>query len=294
MGKETIAGGKVNVHPHDPAYIVYKIGIYGWRKRCIYFLILLVLIMAIINIALTIWIIKVQDFSINGMGRMHITKDGVRMDGAADFLSSLKAKTIKSRNDAPIHVISGTNMSLSAMDGANKVQGQISLNSRQIIFKNKQLNIQNMKGNTLFYADDKEIKMNIDNMDITVPGGLNLQSSIQTSSVKSDDFHDLRIESLTRKLNARAEQGIKMQSQGSDIKFQSLQDTKFVSKKGKIVLDANTILLKNIPESKAPYVDRSDAVHDKIREICMCADGTLFLAPSNSNIPCQVNNDVCS
>ena len=62
MGKEKVSlgGGKVNLSEHDPAYIVYKIGIYGWRKRCIYFLILLVLIMAIINIALTIWIIKVQ------------------------------------------------------------------------------------------------------------------------------------------------------------------------------------------------------------------------------------------
>ena len=65
MGKENkeLANGKVDLHSHDPAYIVYKIGIYGWRKRSLYFLILLVLIMAIINLALTIWIIRVQDFS---------------------------------------------------------------------------------------------------------------------------------------------------------------------------------------------------------------------------------------
>lgn len=45
-------------------HIVYKIGIYGWRKRCLYFLILLILIIAIINLALTIWIIRVQDFGL--------------------------------------------------------------------------------------------------------------------------------------------------------------------------------------------------------------------------------------
>ena len=67
------------------------------------------------------------------------------MDGNADFLAALKAKTIRSRNDAPLEVISGSNLSLTAMDGTGKVGGQISMNSRQVIFKNKQLNIQNMK-----------------------------------------------------------------------------------------------------------------------------------------------------
>ena len=79
------------------------------------------------------------------MGRLHITNEGVRMDGNADFLAALKAKTIRSRNDAPLEVISGSNLSLTAMDGTGKVGGQISMNSRQVIFKNKQLNIQNMK-----------------------------------------------------------------------------------------------------------------------------------------------------
>lgn len=47
----------------DPAMIVYKVGIYGWRKRCLYFLILLILVLGLINLALVIWVIRVQDFS---------------------------------------------------------------------------------------------------------------------------------------------------------------------------------------------------------------------------------------
>lgn len=41
----------------------FKIGIYGWRKRCLYMLILGLLIMVIINLALTLWVLKVMDFS---------------------------------------------------------------------------------------------------------------------------------------------------------------------------------------------------------------------------------------
>ena len=44
--------------------IVYKIGIYGWRKRCLYVFILLIMVTVIVNLALTVWILKVMDFSV--------------------------------------------------------------------------------------------------------------------------------------------------------------------------------------------------------------------------------------
>lgn len=47
----------------DPTKVVYTIGIYGWRKRCLYFLILLIMILAVINLSLTIWIMEVMSFN---------------------------------------------------------------------------------------------------------------------------------------------------------------------------------------------------------------------------------------
>lgn len=41
----------------------FKIGIYGWRKRCLYILVLTLLIMVIVNLALTLWVLKVMEFS---------------------------------------------------------------------------------------------------------------------------------------------------------------------------------------------------------------------------------------
>lgn len=40
------------------------VGIYGWRKRCLYALILFLMIVVIMNLALTVWILRVLDFSI--------------------------------------------------------------------------------------------------------------------------------------------------------------------------------------------------------------------------------------
>lgn len=47
----------------DAAPLTLKIGIYGWRKRCLYFFLLLLLVIIAVNLALTIWIIVVLDFN---------------------------------------------------------------------------------------------------------------------------------------------------------------------------------------------------------------------------------------
>ena len=49
--------------PHTTE-IVYKIGIYGWRKRCIYLFIVFMMATVVVNMALTIWILRVLHFSI--------------------------------------------------------------------------------------------------------------------------------------------------------------------------------------------------------------------------------------
>ncbi|TKC34343.1 hypothetical protein EI555_011624, partial [Monodon monoceros] len=46
---------------------VYKVGIYGWRKRCLYFFVLLLMILILVNLAMTIWILKVMNFTIGYM-----------------------------------------------------------------------------------------------------------------------------------------------------------------------------------------------------------------------------------
>lgn len=41
----------------------FHIGLYGWRKRCLYILILGLMILIVVNLTLTLWILKVMEFS---------------------------------------------------------------------------------------------------------------------------------------------------------------------------------------------------------------------------------------
>ena len=42
---------------------IYTAGIYGWRKRCLYLFLLLLLTTIVLNLGLTVWILVVMDFN---------------------------------------------------------------------------------------------------------------------------------------------------------------------------------------------------------------------------------------
>ena len=48
---------------HEREYTLQPVGLYGWRKKCFYFLILLIVAIATINLTMIVWIIRVQNFS---------------------------------------------------------------------------------------------------------------------------------------------------------------------------------------------------------------------------------------
>ncbi len=92
------------------------IGVYGWRKRCLYFFVLLLVIVLLVNLGLTIWILVVLRFNVvscllqlpvyvtayyniehqlqNGMGSLRLTDNGIRVEGQADFTGPLFANSI--------------------------------------------------------------------------------------------------------------------------------------------------------------------------------------------------------
>lgn len=41
----------------------FYLGLYGWRKKCLYVLILALAILIVVNLALTLWILKVMEFT---------------------------------------------------------------------------------------------------------------------------------------------------------------------------------------------------------------------------------------
>ncbi|XP_029415462.1 gamma-sarcoglycan isoform X2 [Nannospalax galili] len=185
---------------------VYKIGIYGWRKRCLYLFVLLLLIILVVNLALTIWILKVMWFSPIGMGHLHVTKDGLRLEGESEFLFPLYVKEIRSRMDSSLLLQSTQNVTVSARNTEGEVTGRLKVG----------------------------------------PEGALFEHSVETPFVTANPYQDLRLESPTRSLSMDAPRGVHIKAHAGKIKALSQMDIILQSSDGALVLDAETVGLPKL------------------------------------------------
>uniref|UniRef100_T1ISL0 Uncharacterized protein n=1 Tax=Strigamia maritima TaxID=126957 RepID=T1ISL0_STRMM len=67
--------------------------------RCITYVTVchVLMVLIIINLALTMWIVKVMDFSVEGMGKLKILDKGLRLEGEAEFVHTFYTTNIKGK-----------------------------------------------------------------------------------------------------------------------------------------------------------------------------------------------------
>ncbi|XP_011740739.1 delta-sarcoglycan isoform X4 [Macaca nemestrina] len=228
---------------------VYKVGIYGWRKRCLYFFVLLLMILILVNLAMTIWILKVMNFTIDGMGNLRITEKGLKLEGDSEFLQPLYAKEIQSRPGNALYFKSARNVTVNILNDQTKVLTQL----------------------------------------ITGAEGTVFPKSIETPNVRAEPFKELRLESPTRSLVMEAPKGVEINAEAGNMEATCRTELRLESKDGEIKLDAAKIRLPRLPHgSYTPTGARQ-----KVFEICVCANGRLFLSQAGAGSTCQINTSVC-
>ncbi|KAM9539163.1 delta-sarcoglycan-like isoform 3-T3 [Salvelinus alpinus] len=171
---------------------VYKVGIYGWRKRCLYFFVLLLMILILVNLALTIWILKVMNFTIDGMGNLRITEKGLKLEGDSEFLQPLYAKEIQSRPGSPLLLQSSKNVSINILNGKNQLVTQLIAGSSGVHARGKMLEVKSSTGKLLFSADDQEVVVGAERLRVTGAEGAVFSKSVETPHVRAEPFKELR------------------------------------------------------------------------------------------------------
>uniref|UniRef100_G1NQE8 Gamma-sarcoglycan n=1 Tax=Meleagris gallopavo TaxID=9103 RepID=G1NQE8_MELGA len=252
---------------------VYKIGIYGWRKRCLYLFVLLLLIILVVNFSLTIWILKVMWFSPTGMGHLRVTKEGLRLEGESEFLFPLYAKEIHSRVDSSLLLQSTHNVTVNARNSNGEVTGRLNVGPKMVEF----------------HVDENEVVIGTDKLRVTGPEGALFEHSVETPLVKAEAFKQLRLESPTRSLSMDAPRGINIKAQAGNIEALSQMDIKLHSSDGVLLLDAETVRLPKLPEGTRG----GPGVSQGLYEICVCPDGKLYLSVAGLGSTCQEYSRVC-
>ncbi|XP_071452781.1 delta-sarcoglycan-like [Hetaerina americana] len=289
----------------SPKCAGFRVGIYGWRKRCLYLLVLSLMVMVIVNLALTLWLLKVMEFSSEGMGQLRIVAGGIQLNGQAMILDSLVASSIRSRRGQPIAIESSRNFTVNTRDDDGRVINRLFLGEDRFEVQARRFRIVDPRGANIFTADQREVLVGAEVLRVTGAGGAVFDGTVQTPLVRADSGFDLRLESPTRSLEVRAPLGVAIESRAGDISATCLTDLKLQSVAGAVRLDSANILLPtlktaNVPPgaygpAAAPSSDTSGIPRrgsaPEVFQLCICGNGKLFLAPPEGI--CVADNDVC-
>lgn len=267
---------------------VYKIGIYGWRKRCLYLFVLLLIIILVINFALTIWILRVMWFNTEGMGLLQVNPDGVKLEnGESEFLLPIYAEEIHSREDTSLLVHSSENVTLASRDEYGNITGRIHVGPKEAQGHTENLLINSQNDNMLFTADGDQAVIGPDKLRITGPEGALFQHSVETPLLRSELFKDLKLESPTRSLSIDAPKGVHMKALAGDIEAASNMDIILQSSIGLLVLDAERVYMPSLPVSQGGVSGNAQGLY----EVCVCPSGKLFLSKAGVTSTCSENQE---
>ncbi|CAK6952807.1 zeta-sarcoglycan-like isoform X1 [Scomber scombrus] len=214
---------------------VYPVGLYGWRKRCLYFFLLLLLVTMIVNMALTVWIIKVMNFSVDGMGNLHLNQDGIRLEGISEFLLPLYVNEIQSRKDSLLVLRSEKNVTLNARNNHGQLTGQLTVGPEAVEAQCQRLEVRSRDGGRLlFTADEEEVIMTTEKFTVTGSEGAVFGHSVETPLIQARASEDLKLESPTRTLTMEAPRGVEVSAANGPLKVSGRKDLQLESTEGEI------------------------------------------------------------
>ncbi|XP_033111087.1 zeta-sarcoglycan-like [Anneissia japonica] len=260
-----------------------NIGIYGWRKRCLYFLVLLLMVLIIINIALTVWILKVLDFSIYGFGSLKLSGDDVRISGDVEFLNPVYASEIHANHDLPLVLNSKNNITFNARNRQGNVTGKFVIGSKEVKSFSERFIIYDSQENILFDASDESLTIGdiVKHVKFTVSGGVAFQGPIQANIISSNNEENLRLESPIGDVTVNAAETLTLSS--NKLESSCHGDMSLESKTGKIILESSNIHITGLQKSTTTA---------GAYQLCICENGRLFLAhPSEM---CDSTNSECN
>ncbi|XP_051284656.1 zeta-sarcoglycan-like isoform X1 [Dicentrarchus labrax] len=273
---------------------VYPVGLYGWRKRCLYFFLLLLLVTMIVNLALTVWIIKVMNFSVGGMGNLQLSEDGIRLEGISEFVLPLYVNEIQSRRDSLLVLRSEKNVTMNVRNDQGQLTGQLTVGPEAVEAQCQRLEVRSKDGGRLlFTANEEEVIMTTEKFTITGSEGAVFGHSVETPLIRARASEDLKLESPTRTLTMEAPRGVEVSAAKGPLKVSGRKDLQLESTEGEILLDANTIQLGSLPLGIYTASPTQASQELAVYEVCVCPSGKIYLSPAESSSTCQAMSNIC-
>ncbi|XP_076118150.1 delta-sarcoglycan-like [Mytilus galloprovincialis] len=263
------------------------VGIYGWRKRCLYGFILLLVILTVLNLALLVWMLRVLNFNWDGIKNVKFTEDGMRTEGQVEFLDSLYTENIQSLQSTALKIDSSRGVHIRARNEDNNITNHFVIANKTVSSRCELFEIKNSKGQTKLSVSNNGVKFG--NMDVTFTGSskVNFTGSIATPNVRGPVSEPLRVEAISTQLRVVGDEGVYVTAPAGKILIKSANQLSLIANKN-MYLQAKDYYIKkprvSSPQSGTPYTGT-------VYELCICESGRLFLSQPNSD--CKATDTIC-
>lgn len=262
------------------------IGIYGWRKRCLYGFILLLMILTVLNLALLVWMLRVLNFNVDGMENVRFTDNGIQVQGESEFLSSIYTERIKSLQKKSLKIDSSRGIHIQARKN-NNITNSFVIANKTVSSTCESFEIKNSKGQTKFSVTNKGVMFG--NADVTFTGSskIEFKHSIATPNLRGPVSEPLRVQALSTQLRVIGEKGVDITAPAGRILIKSADQLNFIADQN-LYLEAKDYYIKK-PRVSSP--DTGTSYTGTVYELCLCDSGRLFLSKPNSD--CKTTDAIC-
>ncbi|KAH7646688.1 zeta-sarcoglycan-like protein [Dermatophagoides farinae] len=268
---------------HAEYLMQQEVGIYGWRKKILYILLVINIVMVGINFALAFWIVSVLGFSTNGIGPVDFgsldnnqpdNDQIIRIHGSAVFEKLLFARHLKSwpNDEFRMTTKNGDIIFRSLSNDSSQINGtRLIISNDKIQLFTNHFEVYDRKNSLMFALDSSSDESSnlsrpsrslINNQSetslqqITIRtnaikflndiNNLNLQLSLQTPSVINTINDELRLYSPQSRLLLRGPKSIHLESKLGDISLVTYDNLQLQSNVGRITLDSRAIYLRKL------------------------------------------------
>jgi len=266
----------------------------GWRRRCLFGFLLILTIIVIINLSLTLWLLRAMQFSLNGMGNLKITPSGIQLNGEAMAMDTLMTSHIHAREGRPLVLDSSQNITITARDNQGRSYNQLFLGDDRLEVQAREFSVKNSRNELLFSANRREVHVGADVLRVSGVGGAVFEGSIQTQVVRAEPGEVLTLESPTRSLHVQAAQRVKLESLAGELAATCYQDLRLKSTGGSIKLDSSSVMLPNIRTAAITAKAKNSSQTKssvQIYQVCVCSNGRLFISPPDGS--CMADDTIC-
>ncbi|XP_071545361.1 zeta-sarcoglycan-like [Panulirus ornatus] len=240
----------------------------GWRRRCLYTLLVALLALCIINLSLTLWILKTVYFNVDGMGPLHVLVGGVEMEGGTELLGKVSAAQLLGRRDKALEVSGYHNLTVltvpflpswDAFDNTTTTTAEppyhnlksfLHLNVDKVVTGAQKFTVRGEHKGLLYETSPEGTRVGAKKLTVTGSEGAEFQATMQTPHIFSQGVHEFKLESVTRNVKVQAPQDISVEARDGDILATSLKDTSLVAVQGAIRFDNPNIFMPKLSEHR--------------------------------------------